>query len=91
MIPVLQEAKKILGECTTTTYKVAGHTCNMGTDAYNQKLSERRAAAVQKWLVDTGVAASRLEAVGYGEGAPKYDNKTEEGRKLNRRVEFVTK
>ena len=91
MVPVLQEAKKILGECTTTTYKVVGHTCNMGTDVYNQKLSERRAAAVQKWLVDNGVDANRLEAVGLGEGSPKYDNKTDEGRKMNRRVEFVTK
>jgi OOP family OmpA-OmpF porin len=91
MIPVLQEAKRILEECTTTTYTVAGHTCNIGTDAYNQKLSERRAAAVVKWLVDNGVAADRLAAVGYGEGSPKYDNKTNEGRKLNRRVEFINR
>jgi OOP family OmpA-OmpF porin len=91
MIPVLEEAKKILNECKTTSYKVAGHTCNIGTDAYNQKLSERRAAAVTKWLVDNGVAADRLEVVGYGEGAPKYDNKQEDGRKLNRRVEFLNK
>ncbi len=91
MVPVLQEVKKIMGECTTTTYKVAGHTCNMGTDAYNQKLSESRAASVLDWLTKNGVAASRLEAVGYGEGSPKYDNKTDEGRKLNRRVEFINK
>jgi len=91
MIPVLQEAKKILDECTATSYKVAGHTCSIGTDAYNQKLSERRAASVVDWLVNNGVAASRLEAVGYGEGSPKYDNKTSEGRKLNRRVEFINK
>ena len=91
MVPVLQEVKKIMTECTTTTYTVAGHTCNMGPDAYNQKLSERRAASVLEWLTGNGVAASRLEAVGYGEGSPKYDNKTDEGRKLNRRVEFVNK
>jgi OOP family OmpA-OmpF porin len=91
MIPTLEEVKRILGECRTTTYKVAGHTCNIGTDTYNQGLSERRAAAVKKWLVDNGVDAGRLDAVGYGEGSPKYDNKTGEGRNLNRRVEFQTK
>ena len=79
------------GSVSETTYTVAGHTCNIGTDEYNQKLSERRAAAVVKWLVDNGVAANRLAVVGYGETKPKYDNKTEDGRKLNRRVEFVTK
>lgn len=91
MIPVLEEAQKILSECKTTTYELSGHTCNLGTDAYNQGLSERRAAAVKKWLVDNGVDAGRLETVGYGEGSPKYDNKTEDGRKLNRRVEFQNK
>ncbi len=91
MVPVLQEVKRILDECTATTYKVAGHTCSIGTDEYNQKLSERRAASVVDWLVNNGVVASRLEAVGYGESSPKYDNKTMEGRKLNRRVEFINK
>lgn len=91
MIPVLQEVKKIMAECTAVTYKVAGHTCSIGTDEYNQKLSERRAASVLDWLTSNGVAAGRLESVGYGEGSPKYDNKTLDGRKLNRRVEFVTK
>jgi OOP family OmpA-OmpF porin len=91
MVPVLQEAKKIIDECKTATYNVAGHTCNIGTDAYNQKLSERRAAAVVKWLVDNGVAAGRLEGIGYGESKPKYDNKTKEGREMNRRVEFINK
>ncbi len=91
MIPVLQEVKKIVNECKTATYTVVGNTCDLGTDEYNQKLSERRAAAVAKWLVDNGVAANRLAVVGYGETKPKYDNKKEDGRKLNRRVEFVTK
>lgn len=91
MIPALEEAKRILSECKTTTYELAGHTCNIGTDEYNQGLSERRATAVKKWLIDNGVAAGRLNTVGYGEKSPKYDNKTEEGRKLNRRVEFQTK
>jgi OOP family OmpA-OmpF porin len=90
-IPVLEQAKKILNEDPTATYVIAGHTCNIGTDAYNQKLSERRAAAVKNWLTSNGIAADRLETMGYGESQPKYDNKTEEGRKMNRRVEIQTK
>jgi OOP family OmpA-OmpF porin len=46
---------------------------------------------VQGWLVSNGIAAERLETVGYGESQPKFDNKTDEGRKLNRRVEIQTK
>lgn len=90
-IPVLEQAKKILDEDPTATYIIAGHTDWTGTDAYNQKLSERRAASVKKWLVQHGIAADRMETIGYGESQPKYDNKTKEGRKLNRRVEIMTK
>jgi OOP family OmpA-OmpF porin len=90
-IPVLEQAKKILNEDPTATYTIAGHTDSIGTDAYNQKLSERRAASVKSWLVKNGIAAERLETMGYGESQPKYDNKTEEGRKMNRRVEIQTK
>ena len=54
----------------------------------HQKLSERRAIAVKNWLAANGIAAERLEEIGYGEAKPKYDNKTDEGRKLNRRVEI---
>jgi len=46
---------------------------------------------VKNWLVSNGVAAERLDAIGFGESQPKYDNKTEEGRKLNRRVELQSK
>lgn len=91
MIPQLEQAKKILNEDPEATFTVSGHTCSIGTDAYNQKLSERRAAAVKGWLVNNGIGAARLEEVGYGEARPKYDNGTMEGRKLNRRVEIVTK
>jgi len=91
MIPVLEQAKKILLEDSTATFMVMGHTCNIGTDAYNQKLSERRATSVKTWLVSNGIAADRPEEIGYGESKPKYDNKTKEGRKLNRRVEIQTR
>ncbi|SDH79100.1 OmpA family protein [Pseudomonas panipatensis] len=71
---------------TTTT--VEGHTDSVGTDAYNQKLSERRASAVRDVLVNTyGVQGSRVNAVGYGESRPVADNSTAEGRAVNRRVE----
>ena len=91
MIPVLEQAKMILEEDTTATYEISGHTDATGTEAYNQGLSERRANSVMKWLTDNGIGADRLEAKGYGELAPKYDNSTKEGRKLNRRVEIQTK
>lgn len=68
----------------------SGHTCDMGTEAYNQKLSERRAEAVKAYLTKKGVAADRIETIGYGESRPMADNKTREGREQNRRVEVCT-
>ncbi|TBU97630.1 OmpA family protein [Phytopseudomonas dryadis] len=71
---------------TSTT--VEGHTDSVGTDAYNQKLSERRANAVREVLVNQyGVDSQRVNAAGYGESRPVADNATEEGRAINRRVE----
>jgi len=64
-----------------------GHTDWIGTDAYNQDLSDRRAKAVKAKLVETyGIAANRISTVGYGESRPIADNKTDEGRARNRRV-----
>ena len=71
---------------TTTT--VEGHTDSVGSDAYNQGLSERRANAVRNVLVEQyGVDANRVNAVGYGEARPVADNATDAGRAINRRVE----
>jgi len=70
---------------------VEGHTDNVGSAEFNQKLSEERAKAVMKYLVERGVDAKRLQAVGYGLTKPVADNKTEEGRAKNRRVELVIK
>lgn len=71
--------------------EVAGHTDNVGAADANQKLSEARAAAVVKALTGRGIAASRLTAKGYGASAPIADNRTEDGRGKNRRVELTKK
>ncbi|MGH8307667.1 MAG: OmpA family protein [Gammaproteobacteria bacterium] len=68
--------------------EVAGYTSNTGKAAYNLTLSQRRAEAVMKYLVDHGIDASRLTAKGYGEADPVASNKTKQGRARNRRVEL---
>lgn len=71
---------------TSTT--VEGHTDSVGTDQYNQRLSERRAEAVRDVLVNQyGVEGGRVNSVGYGESRPVADNATDAGRQINRRVE----
>jgi len=70
--------------------KIEGHTDYIGTEKYNQGLSERRAGAVMKYLVKRGgIDGKRLTAVGYGESKPVASNKTNEGRAKNRRVEIL--
>ena len=69
--------------------EISGHTDSEGSDAYNQKLSEGRAASVVTYLASQGVKPERMRAVGYGESRPVDTNKTEEGRAQNRRVEFT--
>jgi len=64
-----------------------GYTDWIGTEAYNQKLSERRAAAAQAYVTKQGIDASRVTTKGFGESNPIADNKTKEGRAKNRRVE----
>lgn len=66
---------------------IAGHTDSRSTEAYNQKLSERRANGVKAWLVERGIAADRMETAGFGESRPITENNTAEGRAKNRRVE----
>jgi OOP family OmpA-OmpF porin len=72
----------------STTTTVEGHTDSVGPDAYNQKLSERRASAVKQVLTNQyGVSPSRVQSIGYGKTRPVADNSTEAGRAVNRRVE----
>jgi outer membrane protein OmpA-like peptidoglycan-associated protein len=72
-----------------THLTVVGHTDNVGTNQYNQTLSERRSGAVADYLRSKGVIPQRLVSVGQGENSPRATNATEEGRRLNRRVEIV--
>ncbi|MEO0102562.1 MAG: OmpA family protein [candidate division WOR-3 bacterium] len=86
----LDEAAQILKDNPKISVEIQGHTDNIGSDAYNQKLSERRAQAVANYFISQhGIDANRLRTKGYGESKPIAPNDTEEGRALNRRVEFV--
>lgn len=86
--PELNRLVKLLTENENMNIEISGHTCSMGSDAYNQNLSERRAKAIEDYLVSNGIEIRRLTALGYGESMPKASNETEEGRRFNRRVEF---
>lgn len=68
--------------------ELSGHTDSKGSDTYNQSLSERRVRSVKQYLVEMGIADSRMSTVGEGEVKPVADNETDEGRELNRRVEL---
>jgi len=87
-LPVLDEGVSIIKSKTNTRVRLEGHTDSVGSVAYNQKLSERRANSVKTYFVKKGVNASIIDAVGYGKLRPRFDNSTAEGRKMNRRVEI---
>ncbi len=84
----LLDVAAALREQPGVMYEVAGHTDSIGTDAYNQGLSERRAKSVHEFLTGHGVDSSRLTLRGYGESNPIASNATREGRAQNRRVEI---
>jgi len=85
----LQPVANLMAADKTLKLEVQGHTDNVGSDAYNQTLSEARAKAVVTWLTQHGVAANRLTAKGYGKTKPVADNGSDEGRAKNRRVEIA--
>lgn len=88
--PVLDEAASLLAErrADIEMLVVEGHTDAIGTDAYNQGLSMRRAEAVYRYLVNKGVPPEIMRTEGYGESKPVADNESESGRAQNRRVEL---
>ncbi|MEZ4648019.1 MAG: OmpA family protein [Candidatus Eisenbacteria bacterium] len=79
----------ILNQFSEMSIGIEGHTDNIGSESYNQDLSERRAQAVYEFLVSQGVDASRMTHRGFGFSRPVADNATEEGRQRNRRVDLV--
>ena len=78
-----------LSRFNDTRITIAGHTDSKGSADANQRLSERRAYSVRNYLIDQGVGAHRMQAIGYGENRPIANNDSEYGRSKNRRVEIT--
>lgn len=85
----LDKLVKVFNEYPETNILIEGHTDDVGTDAYNESLSEKRAAAVGNYLKSAGIASSRVTIKWYGEAQPKVDNSSDANRAENRRVEFA--
>ncbi len=89
--PSLEKLAQLIIKYDRTVVHVVGHTDSVGSDAYNQELSERRALSVGDFLASYGVPRQRLRTEGRGEREPRATNDTEAGRQLNRRVEIFVK
>lgn len=85
----VRKLANFLAEYSQKTILIEGHTDNVGSDAFNQGLSERRALAVKDALMQAGVDGARIDTLGLGETQPVADNDTSDGRLKNRRVEIV--
>ncbi len=85
----LSEVAEVLKAYAERPVKIVGHTDAIASEEYNQRLSEKRAAAVSEWLAEHGVDQARLSSLGRGETQPIADNSTAEGRQQNRRVAIV--
>jgi OOP family OmpA-OmpF porin len=86
----LKKAVEFVRKYPGSKVQVEGHTDGIGTEQYNQKLSERRAEAVRQYLIkEGGVEPGNISAIGYGKTKPVADNKTKEGRAENRRDEIL--
>jgi outer membrane protein OmpA-like peptidoglycan-associated protein len=87
--PTLAKVAEVLTRYPDNRVTIIGHTDSTGSDSHNQSLSQRRAAAVAAELERLGISASRLQALGRGEGEPRASNDTAAGREQNRRVEIL--
>lgn len=87
--PILDEAAEVLAANPSMNVEIRGYTDSRGSDAYNMRLSERRAETVKTVLVSRGIAPGRLTTRGFGESDPIATNETAAGRAQNRRVELV--
>jgi OmpA-OmpF porin, OOP family len=88
-LPVLNEISAIMQKNPGLNMNINGFTDNIGTFEYNKRLSERRAEAAKKYLVDQGIDSNRFSINGFAYTMPISSNETEEGRRMNRRVEFA--
>ena len=89
-LPQLDELATILKKYEGANLTIEGHTDNVGEDAYNMTLSQKRTESVKEYLMSKGIFESRLTATGFGETKPIADNKTKAGQAQNRRVELKT-
>jgi OOP family OmpA-OmpF porin len=87
--PLLNSLAGIIARCPGLVIEVGGHTDSDGSESSNQRLSERRAAAVKQYLVSRDIPDDRIRSVGYGESRPVMPNTSVEGKRRNRRIEFV--
>ncbi len=88
-IPLLTNLHDIVSRCPDLKIEIGGHTDSDGSETANQALSQRRAQAVNNYLVDQGIASDRLVTVGYGESRPVMSNDSADGKRRNRRIEFI--
>jgi outer membrane protein OmpA-like peptidoglycan-associated protein len=88
-VPELERVVRLMHVRPTMRIRVEGHADASGPHDKNVVLAGLRAEAVKKYLMQSGISGTRLESIGYGDSRPIADNATEEGRKLNRRTEFV--
>lgn len=86
---ILDNVVNVLNKLTDIKLEIQGHTDSKGNDNYNLKLSERRAKSVKNYLVSKGIDEFRFSTIGKGETQPIADNNSDEGRALNRRIEFI--
>ena len=85
---ILDRLVVFMNESKNTKVAMSGHTDNIGTEAYNLKLSDRRWMSSKDYIVKKGIDGARVSGQGFGESKPIADNKTAEGRAKNRRVEI---
>lgn len=85
----ISQLAEVLNKYDSTEVVIEGHTDNVGSDTYNQKLSRQRAQAVEDYALSLGIDPGRLSSEGLGEAQPIASNETEAGRQDNRRVQFV--
>jgi outer membrane protein OmpA-like peptidoglycan-associated protein len=86
---IIDRVYEILKKHSYLKVKILGHTDAQGEEEYNIKLSESRAQSVTEYLLFRGISSDRIHSKGYGENSPVESNSSEQGRALNRRVEFV--